>query len=113
MRRATRTRASPAYPASRPDWGRCDASRNGRPGRGKRARWTWMQDPDGGSRERVRLARPEHHDLRPSADLPLEVLRIGPDDVERVVVHRDHGPRLHELHRPHRIRDAHRIVVAD
>src|SRR6266566_9277896 len=61
MRRATRTRASPAYPASRPDWGRCDASRNGRRGRGKRARWTWMEDPDGGSRERVRLARPEHH----------------------------------------------------
>src|SRR5213079_2347270 len=50
-RRATRIRASPEFPASRPDWGRCGASRNGRRGRGKRGRWTWREGPDRSSRE--------------------------------------------------------------
>src|SRR6266487_4561231 len=75
MRRATRTRASPAYPASRPDWGRCDASRNGRRGRGKRVRWTWTEGSDLSSLPDVllvRLAREQLIDVRRVLHLELD-----------------------------------------
>src|SRR5205823_14302151 len=82
-------------------------------GRGKRVRWTWTRGLDRSLREGVGLPGPEHDHLRPGADPTPELLRVGLDHVPGIVVHRYHRPRLHELHRAHRVRDAHGVVVPD
>src|SRR5690242_21668728 len=63
--------------------------------------------------EGVGLARLEDDHPRTVSDTALELHRVGLDHVPGIVVHWKHGVGPHQLHRAHRVFDAHRVIVAD